>query len=91
MYSHPRHKSDVVCKRNHVGLFTLHVSDMFDSRPTKHEAQQLPIQQSARKELFCICAVQYGGHKMRVALEMQVALEIGLVCLAVAFLIVLNE
>lgn len=80
MYSHPRQKSDVVCKRNHVGLFTLHVSNMFDSRPTKHEAQHLPIQQSVWKELFCIRAVQYGGHGMRVALEMQVTLEMGLVC-----------
>lgn len=73
-------ESDVVCKRNHVGLFTFHVSDASDSRPAKHAEQYRPIRHSVRKELFYICAVRYGGHEMHVVLEMQVALEMGLVC-----------
>lgn len=90
MCSNPRQKSGVICKRNHVGLFTLHVSHASDLRLTKYGEQYHPILQSMRKQLFCIHTVQYGGHKIHVVPEMQVALEMGLVCWAVAFLIVLN-
>lgn len=80
IYSNSRQKSDVTCKRNHVGLFTLHVSHASDLRLTKYGEQYHPILQSVQKQLFCIRAVQYGGNKRHVVPEMQVALEMGLVC-----------